>query len=524
MSLSFTEMFKKLQKWFTKQTKKVKIIMLCTAIAVVLASVIITALLNSSKYVVLYRGLSSSEGVEVLKYLDSISATYKLRDDGTIMVLSEDEAYLKMVLASQGYPESALDYDIFTSLTDFMTTDYEQRQYLIFQLQNRLQSAIKTISGVKNAIVTISIPDNDSYVLKSQTKPVTASVVLTLYGSTTLSANQVEGIETLVATGVPGLDPENVAIVDGDGIVLNNNDKDNINAAASKIEITNSVNELYKQKIETLLLPIFGEGNISVAVNAVIDFDVKTSEEITYTPVTDENGIVSSQEYSRESTNGGTVASGVPGTASNTGVDVYQSGDEADGDSSASETATTQYLVNQLIKNITNDGGEVSALSVSVTINKSEISDADIDKYKEIVAYGVGINKNDVSVSAVAFYSEPEPEVVEVVQDILTQFIDKYLYYILAGAGVLLILFILLVFLLIHGSRKRKKALKQAERAEQQQESEGTDEDTQQKPGGIVLNETKEQTLKKYISDFASKNPEIVAQLIRTWLNDDNKS
>jgi flagellar biosynthesis/type III secretory pathway M-ring protein FliF/YscJ len=45
-------------------------------------------------------------------------------------------------------------------------------------------------------------------------------------------------------------------------------------------------------------------------------------------------------------------------------------------------------------------------------------------------------------------------------------------------------------------------------------------------PGGIVFNETREQGLKKQIKELSSSNPDIVAQLLRTWIKegeDDNE-
>ena len=37
----------------------------------------------------------------------------------------------------------------------------------------------------------------------------------------------------------------------------------------------------------------------------------------------------------------------------------------------------------------------------------------------------------------------------------------------------------------------------------------------------IILNETKEQSMKKQIKDFSAGSPDIVAQLIRTWIKED---
>ena len=98
--------------------------------------------------------------------LDGLGAEYKVDDNGTIYVPSRDEARLKMQLAAEGYPKESLTYDIFSGVSGLMTTDYEKKQYLIFQLQDRLQDAIKTLSGVNNAIVTLNIADDNSFVLK----------------------------------------------------------------------------------------------------------------------------------------------------------------------------------------------------------------------------------------------------------------------------------------------------------------------------------------------------------------------
>ena len=42
-------------------------------------------------------------------------------------------------------------------------------------------------------------------------------------------------------------------------------------------------------------------------------------------------------------------------------------------------------------------------------------------------------------------------------------------------------------------------------------------------PDEIVLNETREQNLKRQVKEFASSNPEIVAQLLRAWMKEDPK-
>jgi flagellar biosynthesis/type III secretory pathway M-ring protein FliF/YscJ len=404
----------------------------------------------------------------------------------------------------------------------------------------------------------------------------------------------------------------------------NRTDTDNIDAAYVKMEITDKVNSLYKEKIIELFEPILGKDGISVAVNTVIDFNKKTSEETTFTPVADKNGIISKQEYSRESTNGGTVPGGAPGAASNTGVPVYQQATGNGTDVSGSETASTEYLVNQLINSIQNDGGEIKDMTVSVLINNLNLTAQTLSDYRQVVANSVGIPVNKVIITAAEF----KPAVIQTQpvaeKDLLTQVFEKYMYYILAGAGIILavltLLLIILIFLLARSRKKRlaeKKKIqeyinmvnnefKKAQEAREAENSSKLDEAddvgrlneaNEDKPreiktvrlnevkklnaakdgnednedgkrkkqhkfnlfnrnkkdkvkkadknikadeadrtneiktenevnniaelGEIVLNETREMSLKKRISDFSASNPEIVAQLIRTWLKDE---
>ena len=94
---------------------------------------------------------------------------------------------------------------------DKMTDEEQKKNYLIFQLQDRLQSAIRTLEGVKGAIVTISIPQQDSFVLEEDKVSPSASVVIDLKAGASLTDKQIKGIEQLVAKSVPGLKGENVS-------------------------------------------------------------------------------------------------------------------------------------------------------------------------------------------------------------------------------------------------------------------------------------------------------------------------
>lgn len=534
MNLSPRDIMNQLRDFWQRQTKRVKIIIISGAAAILAIAVLAAVLLNSNGYVVLYEGLSNEESPEIVSRLNGMGVDFKMESGGTILVPKEEEAQLKMQLASEGYPQSTLNYDIFTNNAGLMTTDYDKKKYLLFQLQNRLQDAIKTLDGVKNAIVTISMADESSFVLDKDKMPSTASVVLELSGNTELSKKQIKGITELVAKSVPGLETKNVAIVDGEGNILSVSTEETTSGLAdTRLDVVNGVNETFKNKIISLLEPVFGRNGISVAVNVVMDFDKKIKEVTTYSPANNDTGIISKQDSTKETVNNGAnTATGTAGTGANTGTTEYAQGSQGGG-SSASESVSTEYLVNKIVESIQSDGGDVKDMTVAVMINSKQLSQESLEKYRELVAYGVGVDVSKVAFTYAEFGGVPavNPETPSPVPLNLP---------LLAGAGAAAVLLLVLGILLIRSGRRRKQ--KQEEEEPEIHEEELLPEEEVEvpeqppelniqindsmpdddMPKEIVLNETREQVYKRQIRDFSSNNPEIVAQLIRTWLREED--
>ncbi|HHX71900.1 MAG TPA: flagellar M-ring protein FliF [Clostridiales bacterium] len=522
MSLSVSGFYKNIKESFQKTGSKKRILFISVAGAIVVVAILLVLLLGKNSYAVLYRGLSAAEGAEVIGILDELGKTYKIDVDGTIYVPAEEEALIKMQLASEGYPKSTLTYDIFTSSSAIITTDYEKRQYLIFQLQNRLQDAIKTLDGIQNAIVTLNVADDTSFVLKNEKNVSSASVVLDIVPGKKLSEKQVRGIESLVGRSVSGLDTSNVVIIDGSGDILNEaKDEEGIDGTSTKLELVENINRLYENKIISLLEPVVGDNGVSVVVNVVVDFRKKTSEEVMYSPVVGENGIPYHHEYDHSSTNGGTIPGGVPGTETNSGTPTYQEEEEDpdDGDKSANFSGSTDYYVNKMIETIIDNGGTISDMTVAVLLDVAEMPENVKEQYQKLVAFGAGVPMDKVAISNAAFLKEgttPDPILPTPDPWSLAEWlgIDEKLLILIGIGAALVLLVVIWILAAISAKRKRKLRAKLAEEAAKQAEQQ------QNLPGGIVLNETREQVLKKQIKEFTSTNPEIVAQLLRAWMKE----
>ncbi|HBR32913.1 MAG TPA: flagellar M-ring protein FliF, partial [Clostridiales bacterium] len=182
MKFSISEIASQIKEFYKKLGKK-KIVIIITTLGIVIAgAILISLIINSGKYSRLYSGLSTNEAAEIYSVLEDMAVDVKVKDENTILVPTDQVATLKMQLAVQGYPKSSLSYDIFTEQSSLLTTDYEKKQLLVFQLQERIQESIKTLQGVKDVIVTLSIPEDNSYVLKDDEVPATASVILKMNG------------------------------------------------------------------------------------------------------------------------------------------------------------------------------------------------------------------------------------------------------------------------------------------------------------------------------------------------------
>lgn len=521
MNITVGNILKPFSEFWDKQNKKMKTVIIVSAVALILVAIVLTFILNQKSYDVLYRGLSSSEGGEIVTKLESMSVDTKVESDGTILVPRDQVAMLKMQLSSEGYPKSALTYDLFKSNSDFMTTDFEKKKYIIFQLQDRLQESIKTLKGVNKAIVTISATDDSSFVLAADKIPTTASVIIDLESGVVLNSQQVKGVEELVAKSVPGLLGNNVTIIDNTGTILNNKNSDTgIDVAYSKIEMESKASEMVESKIVSLLEPVLGKSGVSVAANVVIDFQKKVSTETKYNPVVGDNGVISKIDKTTQNSDGSSGASGVAGTGTNTGVSSYVQGTTGAG-GSTNETSTTEYLVNQIQDQIQQDGGEIKDLSVAVMIDKKGLGSDEISKLKEMIAFAVGISQDKVVISDIAFTASNDLR--KQVDKALTPSLLNQINY-LYIAPVALVLLIIFIFYIVKLSKRKKKLENEEDKKFFENQRLPVKQDVKRNaaleniPGAIVLSETRQQGLNREISDFSNSNPDMVAQLLRTWL------
>ena len=506
--------------WGKLSSKKRKII-LGGLIVLVIGAVIITFLLNHKEYTVLFRNMDEAETSEVMQLLQKSNVDYKYQSGGNILIPKKQENALRMQLAQAGHPRTGINYEVFTENIDFMTTDYEKRKYEIFQLQERLQGSIETIGGVESAIVTINVPEEKNFAWETDKKESSASVKINLKNGYSLSPSQANGIMQLLVKSIEGLKEENVAIVDTDGNSLNmSNEMKQTNTIKLKLEIEREFEKETERNVTEFLTKIYGPENVQVSAKCTINFDKKISEILQYLPDEETNlGVPGDTHNEREITGPGETVGGVPGTEANAEIPTYP-GVIVNGENIFfRDSSTINYLVSQLKEQIEHNPGTIDKLTVAAVINKANMREVELENIKELIAFSAGIGIENIALSNMVFY-DPKTSSVPVIStdtaEDATELKDLLIY---GGAALVLTAILAFIIILIINKRKKKKVSDISEAALSSDSSEYSWDDIKD---GIKVQETQEQAIKKQLKDFTKTNPEIAAQLIRTWLKGDD--
>ncbi len=492
------------------------------AVGVLVLAIIIAVVLNvvGSGYAVLYPGMSASESNELLTALGAQNVPTRVTAEGEVMVPTADKDALLLELAAQGFPKSTLTYNIFSDNSGFTTTEFERKQYLLFQTQERLQGTLRRIDNVVDAVVTLNVPDTGSYVWEQTTDQSSASVLITFANEQSISTDQVMGIKNLVATSVPNLSSEMVTVVDsGSGIELAGTDSSGYSVADElrRLGLEAEMEARIEEKILNVLSLGYDAGDIKISSTVVLDYDSMITESMQYSGNEDNAGVLSSETYSAV---GGTniQEGGVVGEQDNTDIPIYVAGEDGEL-GTVNYTRDNEYLVSYVKSQVEKDQAEIDEVSVSIALRDSELTDQRRTQIIESAAMASNVPRDMISI--MPFDSLPEEEPVSGVAAVFSNPI-----ILIAIAGGLLLIVILVLILM--SSRRRRKATAAAAAEESaalyldgvqfnnQTELEAYKQ--QLKDAAEAGKNTKESVMVEQVRDFAKENPEITAQLIRTWL------
>ncbi|HFQ7286416.1 TPA: flagellar basal-body MS-ring/collar protein FliF [Yersinia enterocolitica] len=542
---------------------KIPLLIAAAAAVAILVALILWA--KSPDYRVLYSNLNDRDGGDIVTQLTQLNIPYRFADNGGALLIPADKVHeTRLRLAQQGLPKGgAVGFELLDQ-EKFGISQFSEQVNYQRALEGELARTIGTLGPVLNVRVHLAMPKPSLFV-REQKSP-TASVTLALQPGRALDDGQINAIVYMVSSSVAGLPPANVTVVDQTGRLLTQSDSAGRDLNAAQLKFTNEVENRFQRRIETILAPMVGSGNVHAQVTAQVDFASREQTDEEYKPNQAANqGAVRSQQVSTSEQLGGTNVGGVPGALSNqpsatpvAPIEVPQATPAAGAGAAANaanaanrpataarQTATSSnsrhdqtinFEVDRTIRHTQQQAGMVQRLSVAVVVNYGSdkagkpiaLSKDQLAQVESLTREAMGFSTvrgdtlnvvntpfnatDDASGSNLPFWQQPS-------------FFDQLLNigrYLL----ILLVAWILWRKLVRPLIAKKQEADKAAASVNNIVQAAQTTETAKQTKEELALRKKNQQRVSaevqaQRIRELADKDPRIVALVIRQWMSND---
>ena len=412
---------------------------------------------------VLFSGLSPEDAGRIVQDLQGRNVPYELTAGGTAIEVPANQVHeLRIALAADGagpIGAAGVGFELFDRQS-FGATNFVEQTNFRRALEGELARTISSLAIVERARVHIAMGKRSLYA--RQDDPPTASIVVTLKPGAQLTAHQRRGIVNMVSSSVDGLTAENVALVDGDGNALSNPGSD-----MEGTEVSMELERTLAKRVEQMLEPVVGPGNVKVTVTADVDRAQIERTERKYDQGPDNVALASEERH----VVGGDAAANTGGIA---GARGNLPGAEGAGGGGAGAAGgqnlheIKNYEVNQVIERTVGPRQRVRRLHVAVLLNEAVGEDgAPIvrteDQLKSLEAIarkaaGLDDQRGDgIEILSVPFVLPDLEEGVEVAPEGAAAPQLPPMWMMAAAAGAFLLFIIAVAFLLLRRRRKRRE-------------------------------------------------------------------
>lgn len=501
----------------------------------------------------------------VLDFLENEGYKYRLSGN-TISVDVKDynEITEKMLRKGIALPQEKTDEgdQIIMSDTGFGVSQRMENERIKHGREVQLARAIERIDGVQHATVLLAIPKENVFA-REKSRP-SAAVVVTLKQNAYLTPENVNSIRFLVSSSVHNLMSKDVSVTDQQGRQLSAEVKTDTaeNKLQREFEIRTMREAQYRDKLDTILAPMLGLGNYSSEVDVTLDTTVQEETSQLYNP---DSQAVRSETLKEQSGNDEkTNPYGVPGSLSNqppANASIPQqlkngtanSASTTSDNKKESREAVRNYEVDTTLRHTVRPSNVVQRLTVSVAVDYVKQLDKDgnityvprsqedLDKIADLVRGGLGLNESRGDFVKVETVSFPHGDI----KPPLPWYEQEFFYRLVRIGGSIIIVLIVIIFIirpllnkLLHKDEDELNPDVDQDELDSQSALDGYDDFnliaknkeladqvyTINHEGGIELpNLHKEADLLKAVRTLASNEPQLTAEVIKDWLEEDLK-
>lgn len=356
---------------------------------------------NKPAYETLYVGLETSDVNQISMALAEAGINFQTGTDGkSIQVQAGMTGKARLMLAERGLPNSRnAGYELFDNVGSLGLTSFMQEVTRVRALEGEISRTIQQINGVAAARVHIVMADVGDF--RRGTQKPTASVMIR--ASTSTGRKVASSIRHLVASAVPGLEVDDVTILDSTGQLLASGDETG-GAASRNLGMAQSVQQEIESNIDKALAPFLGMDNFRSSVTAQLNTDQQQIQQTVYDPDSKvERSVRTTKEaqksQQKQSDSATTVEQNIPQAAPQSGGSGPESSDQQD-----KKEEQTNYEINSTTTATVRTGYKLEKLSVAVVVNRQRIAtmvgepadQAKIDAYlaemQKIVSSAAGLD------------------------------------------------------------------------------------------------------------------------------------
>lgn len=549
---------------------RIPLIVAAAAVVAIVIAMVLWA--KQPSYSVLYNNLTDEDGGAIVTQLTQMNIPYRFAENGGALMVPEANVHeLRLRLAQQGLPKGgSVGFELLDK-EKFGISQFSEQVNYQRALEGELARTIESLGPVKSARVHLAMPKPTLFV-REQKAP-SASVTLTLQPGRALDEGQIQAIAHMVSSSVAGLPPGNVTVVDQTGRLLTRSDSAGRDLNDAQLKYASEVEARYQQRIEAILNPILGQGNVHAQVTAQINFDTAEQTDEKYQPnANPSNSAIRSRQTSTSDQSGSPYPGGVPGALSNQPAPANTApvttpnnnaangqnanGQNANGQNNAANNAnqttstaaasagptnsrrddTVNYELDRTIRHTKVNVGDVQRLSVAVVVNfraddKGKAVALNEQQLKQIEdltreAMGYSQNRGD-SINVVnSQFNTTEPVTTDLPfwqqQSFFDQLMNAGKWLLIALAAFILYRKLVRPHLVRKQAAEKAAAEAVAARATEQPEEEAfnvqlsKDELDQERKSN---NRMSAEVLSQRIRDMSENDPRVVALVIREWMS-----
>ncbi len=523
------ELQAKVLEWWNRYTSKQKTIIIAIATAVIFAFAIFIYIMSQPQYTRFKNCETVAEASQMMDVLESAGFNVKISTDGLRIDIEESQVGdAMMAVADAGLTADGPDLSELLS-GGFSQTESDKQKLYVTYLEDDMAAGFKKYDAVKNAYVSLDVPDQDGTLIASK-EETSCYILLELSGS--FSAENAATMARAAATRLGNATTEKIVITDTSGNMLFSGEGDYTAAgqASSLLELNEQAERYIELKVSQALLMTNQFDLVQVA--PYLNFDYSTyeyAEHEYYAPDGREEGMKVNESTSESNNSSG--IGGLPGTDSNN-ENSYLLQDGTNTESSA-QTEDVTYVPNESMLSYTTPAGiiDYDTSSITVTAIAYNVIKEDVvksqglldgtswEEYKDLNDVTTKITVDEDFYNAVSTATGIPVDAITIVAYRENLFFDAEVHEVnwntILSIALIVIILALLAFVILRSMRIEREV-----EPEEELSVENLLQSTQEAELEDIEVETKSET-RKMIEKFVDDNPEAAANLLRNWLNED---